>query len=55
MISTHLSYKVNNTAVENMTTQGARAWVAMVFIWLYRNILSKTMFIIVLRTAMTQS
>ena len=55
MISTHLSYKVNNTAVENMATGGGRASAAMVFTSLSRNIPREAIFIIVSRTAMTQS
>ena len=55
MISTRLSYKVNNTAVENMATRGARASEEMVFTGLTPNIPHKAMFVIVLRTAMTQS
>ena len=55
MISARLSFKVNSTAVENMATRGARAPAAMVLTWLFRNIPHKTVFIIVLRTAMTES
>ena len=55
MISTRLSYKVNNTAVENMATGGARASAAMIFTWLSWNIPREAIFIIVSRTAITQS
>ena len=55
MISTRLSYKVNSTAAENMATRGARASAAMALTWLSRNIPHKAVFIIVLRTAMTES
>ena len=46
MISTRLSCKVNNRAVENMATGGARASATMVFTWLSRNIPREAIFII---------